>query len=161
MCVERCRLFPTKRIKSLGHDAPRNARPTPEYVEAVDVAFFRVEKISLRGYLARAGPAMCTWRLTNSMMVLVGLTPHIAGSRAPGGQVPWPALHSAGRVSVSRKNEVRGRRALKEAGSGWMNRHLRLLHTPSEGTKHAKSNAMQSRMLMSSEACERQAPSVA
>jgi hypothetical protein len=69
------------------------------------------------------------------------LTPHIAGSKPPRGQLPWQALHSVGRVLVSRNNEIRGRRALKEMGWGRMHCHLRLLHTPSEGNKHAKSSA--------------------
>jgi hypothetical protein len=42
MYVDRYRLLPTMRAQSLGHDAPRYARPTPGYVEAVVITFTRV-----------------------------------------------------------------------------------------------------------------------
>jgi hypothetical protein len=43
MYVERWRFLPATRTHSLGHDAPRNSRPTPEYMETVVVAFLWVE----------------------------------------------------------------------------------------------------------------------
>jgi hypothetical protein len=67
MYVERCRLLPTTRTQTLGYDAPRNARPTPEYVEAVVVGVCR-DEMSVSGHVARS-PATCTSRRTNSMLI--------------------------------------------------------------------------------------------
>jgi hypothetical protein len=89
-------------MQSLGYDTPRNARPTSEYVEAVVVAFWGIE-MSLSAHVA-PGPATCTCRSKKSMFIIVWLTPHIAGSKTPRGQLPWRAIHSVERVPASRKN---------------------------------------------------------
>jgi hypothetical protein len=147
------------RTQSLGHDAPRNARPTPEYVEAVVVAFWGVE-MSLSGHVRR-GPASYTWRRTNSALNYFWLTPHIVGIKSRGGQLPWRALHSVGRVPANRKNQVRGRRGLKEwdgaeynAVCVFFSRRARVPNMPRDA--HALS-----RRLVSGEVRERHAPWVA